>query len=80
MIHSLRVSVFRRVRPAFVALGATLALAGSPGSVSAQVVPPGTDLRQLAQSLSPEEIIRRLEASGLTRAQVRDRLRTPGLP
>lgn len=78
MIDFLRASVLRSFRPALVPLTAALALAMAQGPASAQVVPPGTDLRQLAQSLSPEEIIRRLEASGLTRAQVRDRLRRAG--
>lgn len=59
------------------ALAAWAAL-GSADAVSAQAVPPGVDLEALAQSLSPDEIVARLEASGLSRAQVRDRLRRAG--
>ncbi len=51
---------------------------GAPVQLAGQVPPPGTDLRQLAQTMSPDEIVRRLQASGLTRAQVRDRLRRAG--
>lgn len=57
-----------------LAAGTTLV----PEPAAAQVPPPGVDIRQLAQSLSPEEIVRRLRESGLTRAQVRDRLRRAG--
>ena len=50
-----------------------------PGAgISAQAVPPGVDLEALARSLSPDEIVARLRASGLSRAQVRDRLRRAG--
>lgn len=54
------------------------AATGSAGAASAQVVPPGVDLEALAQSMSPDEIVARLRASGLSRAQVRDRLRRAG--
>ncbi|HSG47918.1 MAG TPA: hypothetical protein VLA43_08920, partial [Longimicrobiales bacterium] len=68
----------RIVRLASPFLVVVAALAAALGDAGAQVIPPGADLRQLAQSLSPEEIVRRLEASGLSRAQVRDRLRRAG--
>ena len=49
-----------------------------PASLEAQTPPPGVNLQELMQRYSPEEIVRRLEESGLTRAQVRDRLRRAG--
>lgn len=68
----------RRFQP-LILLALLMTVVGvSPRAGAAQVPPPGVDVRALAQSLSPEEIIRRLEESGLTRAQVRDRLRRAG--
>lgn len=67
-----------RLRSFLPALALFLALGFPSGAASAQVVPPGVDLEALARSMSPEEIVQRLQSSGLTRAQVRDRLRRAG--
>ncbi|MDT8340450.1 MAG: SLBB domain-containing protein [Longimicrobiales bacterium] len=80
MTHA-RPSRFRTAEGFLVgALVALSLLSGGPAasSLAAQVNPRGVNLQELAGSLSQEEILRRIQASGLTRAQARDRLRRAG--
>ena len=59
-------------------LGSLLAAALLGTPLRAQALPPGVDLRELAQTIPPEQILERIRASGLSRAQARDRLRRAG--
>lgn len=73
-----RSTVTRLLRTVFPVLLVSSVAAATTVGLEAQVIPPGVDLDQVARSMSQEEIVRRLEASGLTRAQVSDRLRRAG--